>query len=273
VEIEPGALARVPFAIEKGVDSAENVYALKAVATGGGGEVAWEGTVRAATTPYFKPVIDGELDDWADSVPFEFGGAGAKVSVGTYWSRRSFSLLVRVEEETLEGMAAGGAVADAIQFAVSPSGAETPLEPGGKVARHEFLVSAEADGASGKGKCFRLAAPGDAVAAEGRTRALEGSEVDGAVVAVSREGGVTSYECGIPFKALKGVRAETGREYRFSLLVHDPEGTGLRDLGGAVGLWPWQRCREAWSDWRGATWPEAAPYDNKIEWGFCSSIR
>ena len=101
VEIEPGALLRVPFAIEKGVDSAENVYALKVVATGGGGEVAWEGTVRAATTPYFKPVIDGKLDDWADSVPFEFGDAGAKVSVGTYWSRRSFSRLVRVEDESL----------------------------------------------------------------------------------------------------------------------------------------------------------------------------
>ncbi|MHC4248235.1 MAG: DOMON domain-containing protein [Planctomycetota bacterium] len=271
VEIEPGALARVPFAIEKGVDSAENVYALKVVATGGGAEVAWEGTVRAATTPYFKPVIDGKLDDWADAVPFEFGADGAKVSVGTYWSRRSFSLLVRVEEETLLGIAAGGSVADAIQFAVSPSGAETPLEPGGRAARHEFLVAMEEDSGTGSYSCFRLAAPGDAVG--GAARPLNGLQVEGAAVAVVREGGVTSYEIAVPFKALKGVRAEPGREYRFSLLVHDPDGTGLRDLGGAVGLWPWQRCREAWSDWRGAKWPEAPPYDNKIEWGFCSSIR
>ncbi len=272
VEIDPGALARVPFAIEKGVDSADNVYALKVVATGGVAEVAWEGAVRAATTPYFKPVIDGKLDDWADSVPFEFGSAGAKVSVGTYWSRRSFSLLVKVEEKEFRGPAGGGG-ADAIQFAISPSDARTPLEPGGKAARHEFLVAVEEDSGIGMGNCFRLMAPGDPVSAGREARPLIGLAVEGAKVMVSREGNVTSYECAIPFKALKGVRAEPGREYRFSLLVHDPDGTGLRDLGGAVGLWPWQRCREAWSDWQGAKWPEAAPYDNKIEWGFCSSIR
>ncbi|MHC5053350.1 MAG: DOMON domain-containing protein [Planctomycetota bacterium] len=272
VTIEPAALARVPFAIEKGVDSAENVYPLKVRATGGGQDISWDGTVRAATTPYFKPEIDGKLEDWKVSVPFEFGREGAKVSVGTYWSRRNFSLLVKVEEKEFKAPA-GGAVADAIQFAISPSGAQTPLEPGGKAARHEFLVAFEEDSGIGMGNCFRLMAPGDPVSAGREARPLGGSEVEGAKVMVLSDGNVTFYECAIPFKALKGVRAEPGREYRFSLLVHDPDGTGLRDLGGAVGLWPWQRSRLAWSDWHGAKWPDEAPYDSKIEWGFCSSIR
>ena len=56
------------------------------------------------------------------------------------------------------------------------------------------------------------------------------------------------------------------------LLVHDPDGTGLRDWGASAGLGPVERNRLAWCRWKGAVWPEAPPFDGKIEWGLCSSI-
>ena len=56
-----------------------------------------------------------------------------------------------------------------------------------------------------------------------------------------------------------------------AVLVHDPDGTGLRDLGEAVGLWPSQRNRFAWSRWQGASWGVEPPFDNKLEWGLCAS--
>ncbi|KPK41912.1 MAG: hypothetical protein AMK72_14780, partial [Planctomycetes bacterium SM23_25] len=88
---------------------------------------------------------------------------------------------------------------------------------------------------------------------------------------VTRRDGVTYYECAIPMKAIPQIRPEPGREFCFSVLVHDPGGTGLRDWGEAAGLWPWQRSRLAWCAWQGATWPDDPPFDNKVEWGFCSS--
>jgi hypothetical protein len=67
------------------------------------------------------------------------------------------------------------------------------------------------------------------------------------------------------------LRPSEGREFCFSVLVHDPDGTGIRDLGASAGLWPEQRSRLAWSVWSGAKWPEQLPYDSKTPWGMCSS--
>ena len=62
-----------------------------------------------------------------------------------------------------------------------------------------------------------------------------------------------------------------GREFCFSVLVHDPDGTGLRDWGEHAGLWPGQRKRLAWCVWGGVKWSDSIPFDGKIEWGLCSS--
>jgi hypothetical protein len=69
------------------------------------------------------------------------------------------------------------------------------------------------------------------------------------------------------------IKATEGREFRFSVLVHDPDGTGVRDWGEAAGLWPWQRSRLAWASWQGVQWGKEPPFDSAIEWGFCSSKR
>ena len=108
-------------------------------------------------------------------------------------------------------------------------------------------------------------------ASAGQRRSLTGLELPEAQVGVARKDGVTYSECSIPFQALRAIRPEPGREFCFSVLVHDPDGTGLRDWGKSAGLWPSQRRRLAWCDWLGAAWPDDPPFDNKIEWGFCSS--
>lgn len=71
---------------------------------------------------------------------------------------------------------------------------------------------------------------------------------------------------------MPGLRPTTGREFCFSLLVHDPDGTGVRDLGRAASPLPARRNRLAWCSWRGVRWGPQRPLDGKIEWGFCSSI-
>jgi hypothetical protein len=103
-------------------------------------------------------------------------------------------------------------------------------------------------------------------------RALGPLVYDDAQVAISRREGVTYYECSIPFKLMRSeIRPSEGREFCLSLLVHDPDGTGLRDWGQAAGLPPSRRTWMAWSPWKGADWGEDPPLDNKVPWGLCSS--
>jgi len=266
VTIPPRQLARVPFAIAKAVDLEANVYAISVRVSGGGPDVVWDKPVVGATTPYYKPVIDGKGEDWADAVPLTFTVGGAKTVVRSYWSRKAFSLRISVAETAHVPM--GDKPFDAVQVAISPARARTPRSADGKAQRYELLLAADAGG----GKCFMLTRPGQPVSAGQKPLALAGRELAGAKLVVTRAAGMTHYECAIPLKAMPTIRAEPGREYRMSLLVHDPDGTGLRDWGSAVGLWPWQRNRLAWSVWPGAVWPAEAPFDNKIEWAFSSSI-
>jgi hypothetical protein len=67
------------------------------------------------------------------------------------------------------------------------------------------------------------------------------------------------------------IKPDVGREIQLSILVHDPDGTGVRDWGKAAGLWPEQRNKFAWcaGDW--VEFSGDPPYDSKIEWGLCSS--
>ena len=104
-------------------------------------------------------------------------------------------------------------------------------------------------------------------------RSLDTLDLKDAQVAVKRQGKITHYECAIPFAAIPKIRPAVGREIRFSVLVHDPDGTGIRDWGKAAGLWPEQRNRFAWCEWDSVKWTADPPYDSKVEFGLCSSKR
>jgi len=268
VTVGPRQTARVAFAIERGVDAADNRYPVRLTAAGGGRTATREQTIVCASAPYYKPTIDGKLDDWADAIPATFVTAGKRTTISTYWSRRSFSLLVAVEEDALVQPSGNGqAVSDAVQLSLAPHDAMTPETPSGTCRRYEFVLVPAGEG----GRCCARIRPGESASLAAEARPLAGREVEGAELAVVRQGGLTYYECAIPLAAMPTLRPDPGREFCFSLLVHDPDGTGLRDWGAAAGLWPHQRSRLAWCDFPGAKWPDEPPFDNKIEWGFCSS--
>jgi hypothetical protein len=268
VSLAPGETARMAFAAEKGINLSANRYPVEVSATGGGATVVRRQEIVVASAPFFKPTIDGDTSDWKDAIPVSFVSAGKTTTLRTYWNRRSFAVLVEVQEDKL--VRPGDAEAfDAVQLAISPQGTATGTSPEGEATRFEFLLVADGEG---KGRCFRLATPGMKLAEGATARALDPLVYEDAELAVVRSVGVTRYECQIPFREMReAIQPSEGREFGFSVLVHDPDGTGIRDWGEAAGLWPCQRNPLAWSKWKGARFGDQPPLDNKVEWGFCSS--
>lgn len=268
VSLEPGESASVRFTIHGGKNREENRYTASAVAEGAGQEVRRSQEIVCASAPYFKPEIDGAIDDWKDAIPVAFVTQDKSTTICTFWNRRQFSVLVAVEEDELVRHGDDKPF-DAVQIAISPQDTQTSTKSDDETTRYEFLLTA--DGAGQGGRCFQLAEPEMKLGETQTERDLSGLEIEDPKLAVWREGNTTYYEWGVSFRSLSGIRPSEGREFFLSLLVHDPDGTGLRDWGEAAGMWPSQRNRLAWSVWPGAKWPEEPPMDNKVEWGMCSS--
>lgn len=272
VELAPGEMKRVPFTIEKGRNREANSYPIEVSAAAAGTTVVRKQNVVCASAPYFKPTIDADPSDFQDAIPITFITGGKKTVISTYWNRRRFSILVAVEEDKLIGYRPQPAPAgfDAVQVALSPQDAHTGTSEDDEATQFEFLLVGTGSGTGGK--CFQLAQPGMKLAEAAKDRELGPLEYKDAEVAVARKDGVTYYECSIPFRPMRGqIRPSEGREFFMSVLVHDPDGTGIRDWGAAAGLRPTQRNRLAWSRWPGARWGEKPPFDNKLRWGLCTS--
>lgn len=269
LHIEPGGQARAAYTVKKAKVVEANRYPVRVVASGPGGEAVREQVIACASAPYGKVRVDGNGGDWGGAIPVTFEAGGKAAVVRTLWTRRTLSMLVSVAEDKLVRMAPGGKRAcDAVQVAISRWPAETPRQ-GGKAVRHEFLLASTNDGP----RCFRLVQPGEELAAQPRVESLAERIVDRAELAIIRRGGRTVYEWSVPFRSLTTVRPSVGRTICLSVLVHDPDGTGLRDYGSAAGLWRSQRNARAWTRWPGSKWPAKAPFDSKIEWGLCSSAQ
>ena len=270
VALAPGQTDRVAFDIHGGVTLEANRYPVEVSATGAGARVSREQDVAATSAPYSKPTIDGDPADWDEAIPVTFTTGGKKTVVSTFWSSRRFSLLVAVEEDRLIGLSgdASAGPLDAVQLAISPKGSSTGTSPDDEAVRWEFLFVAS----DGGGKCFKLAEPGTPLAQTQKPRALGPLAYDDAKVAVRRQGKTTFYEMALPFRPMRNrIRPSEGREFCLSLVVHDPDGTGVRDWGRAAGLWPSERNRLAWGRWHGDDWGDNPPFDNKLPWGLCSS--
>jgi hypothetical protein len=266
LELRPGELKRLPFTIEGGADRAANVYPVRIVAESAAGRLEVEQAAVTASAPYFKPKIDGDLEEWKDSIPITFTAGGRKTVVRAYWSSKQFSLAVEIEEDELKGhdkVSADGGM-DAVQFALAPA----PDDAAAKTGRYEFLMAAAADG----GRAWQLLKPGDDEALMARKRPLAGMEASDIKVAVKRDGRLTVYEAGVPFKLLPDIQPAPGRELRFSLLVHDPGGAGVRDLGSVMNRWEEDRRPLGWCSWEHVKWGDTPPFDSNVEFGLCSSI-
>ena len=260
VSLKPHEKKHLPFALEKAFDSKTHVYPFNITAVGAGQTVTVDQKVICATTPYVKPKIDGDISEWLnDAVPVTLLCKGKKTVVRTFWNKRNFCLCVEVQEDKFV------ADADAIQFALAPGKASTGKSDEDKTARYEFLVIG--------GKCYQLVKPGTPLGDTQKPAPLPAAVVEKSVVAVKREKDITTYEISIPIRPMKELRATTGREYRFSLLVHDPDAAGIRDLAEAATPLPGNRNKYAWRQWAGAKWTnDKTLLDSKLEWGFCTSI-
>ncbi|HJN15405.1 MAG TPA: hypothetical protein QGH10_07945 [Armatimonadota bacterium] len=232
IALQPGETKMLPFTIKGATDLAANAYPI-AITIDDAPPIAQ--TVTCASAPYFQPKIDGKLNEWDDAIPMALSGA----TLRTYWNKREFCLAVEVEETELTDD-------DAVQFALAAAASDH---------RYEFLVTGQGKGAT----CSLLSGPAPQPA-------------EGAQVAVKHQAGVTRHEIAIPFALMGDIRPTPGREICFSLLIHDPDGTGLRDLGDIMNLWPEHRSADAWADWASAVWPETPPWTSRIEFGLCSSI-
>ncbi len=275
VVLAPGGTVRATFTVQRGMIAESNSYSLEAHLTGGGTTIVHKQDVACASAPYFRPKIDGTLDDWKDAIPVTFQTGGKKTVISTYWNRKQFAFLVAVEEEKLVPWRAEAPdqPCDAIQVAISAEDKPTATSPDQAAGRYEFLLVATgiAQGNRWQGKCFQLADTATKLGATQAPRDVASLAADQAELAVIRKDKVTYYECAIPLKLLSELRAGEGREFCFSILVHDPDGTGIRDWGSAAGLWAGDRNRLAWSLWPGARWEQQPPFDNKTPWGMCSS--
>jgi hypothetical protein len=261
VSLKPGESKRLAFAIETGLDKEANAYPVTISVEGPADKVKVNQTALCASSPYFKPKIDGDLSDWRDSIPIRFGAVGKSVALRTYWNKKQFCLAVEVEEDALISLEKGSARTgpDALLLAIGP--AETA---DGKPCRYEALI-VSSDAVPGTGKCFlreRSAQP----------KPLAEEECPEAKVAVSRTGRITTYEIAIPLTRLNEFKPDAGREFRLGLLVQDADGDGLRDLGEVMSLWPERRNAKAWGTWEPIKVGEKPPYDGAFEFGFCSSI-
>ncbi|HUT14545.1 MAG TPA: NEW3 domain-containing protein [Thermoguttaceae bacterium] len=272
VALRPGETQRVPFTIEQGRNVEANAYPIEVSAIGAGATVVRQQTVVCASAPYYKPTIDGDPSDWKDSIPVTFTSGGKRTTISTFWNRRQFSLLVAVEEDKLVRYDPTSAAEgfDAVQVAVSPQDTRTGTSPDDEARRFEFLFVAVGEGTAGQ--CFQLAEPDMKLAEAAKARSLVPLLYNQAEVAVRRDAGTTYYECSLSFTPMRDdLRPSEGREFFMSVLVHDRDGTGIRDWGRSAGLWPSQRNPLAWSRWEGSSWGEEPPYDNKLEWGLCTS--
>ncbi len=270
VTLESGEVKRLPFTIEKAADAKSNRYPVEITVLSGSDKAIHRQEVVCASAPYFKPKIDGKFKDWSEAIPVTFTTAGRKTIVSTYWNKRYFYVYVQVEEDKLNGYKKNAAQIDAVQFALAPRKAVTASAPTAEAQRYEFLV-VDVGGLFARDRCFSLIEPGIALSVTQQQRNLEKLGLKEAQVVVKRQGGTTHYECAIPFAMMPAIRPDVGREIAFSVLVHDPDGTGVRDWGKAAGLWPEQRNRFGWCAWPTVEWSANPPYDSKVEWGLCSS--
>ncbi|MHB0956776.1 MAG: SUMF1/EgtB/PvdO family nonheme iron enzyme [Pirellulaceae bacterium] len=268
VELTPGEERRLAFSVEGAHESATNRYSMKVTAKNDRNLVTRSQEIVVASAPYFKPVIDGDAGDWKDAIAATFATAGRNTTISTFWNRRSFSILIAVDEDAL-CLPGQGEHFDAVQFSLAARDTITHQSTEGPAQRFEYLLVSHGEQSAA---CYQLAKPDTKLAQTVTSRALESLARPPVELVVRRTDRVTYYECSLPWDEMRQVlQPAEGREIYLSVLVHDPDGTGVRDWGTAAGLWESQRNWFGWSKWNGALWGDKPPLDSRTEWGLCSS--
>ncbi len=267
VELPAAGERRLAFNIEKARNLEANVYPLVISAQVGDQLVRHTQSVFVASAPYSKATVDGRVEEWKEAIPVSFRHAEKATTIRTFWSRKRFYLLVSVQEERHVGYTkSDGPPCDAVQLAISST---DEADGAANTARRvEFLWVSAGDAA----KCFQIAGWDTPLEVTREPRDLEPLACSDVEIAIRREDGMTHYECSIPFSLLRdAVEPAEGREFFLSVLIHDPDGTGVRDLGRAAGLWARPGDALAWSRWIRQEGNTSRPLGNQVRWGLCTS--
>ncbi|MHB8971345.1 MAG: SUMF1/EgtB/PvdO family nonheme iron enzyme [Pirellulaceae bacterium] len=268
VQLAPGEERRLAFSVEGAQESPANVYPIEVTAANEQGLVTRRQEIAVASAPYFKPAIDGDPSDWKDAIAAAFVKSGCKTTISTFWNRRSFSILVAVDEDAL-CLPGQREHFDAVQFSLAARDTVSGQSGDAPAQRFEYLLVSQGPE---KAACYQLTRPATKLAETTVSRALEPLVNPQVELAVRRIEQVTYYECSLPWDEMRQVlQPAEGREIYLSVLVHDPDGTGIREWGDAAGLWESQRNWFNWSNWSGAQWGDRPPLDSRTEWGLCSS--
>lgn len=192
-------------------------------------------TISVASAPYGKLKIDGRAEKmWEDGIPLSWKTNGKNTVLRMFWTEDTVYVAIEAEGE-IKGAQ--------LFFGVR--------RKDGTEICHELVLPV-------KGKCIQLsgvvAGAADAVEIQSRTRK-----------------GQTVLEAAIPVELLKGIRFDAGREFYFSMLVHDADGT-VRDLGERLNRPESARKAGFWHVWSEANCSGQSVFDGWSVFGCCSSI-
>lgn len=220
--------ATAPFRVVKATENASNRYTFS-VETGGKTETQ---TVCVASAPYGKLVIDAKPDPlWKDAIPLDWQTVGKKTVLRMFWNEDNLYLAVELE---------GGLKSLQYGFGF--------IKKNGTKIYHEFET--------------------DALGMTQHLYLEEGQIVKRPVGVKSvslTEEGKTRCEIELPIGAIEGIRFDAGREFYFSLIVTDSDGT-IRDLGERMNRPSSAKRKDAWMG------VHKELYDAWGIFGCCSSI-
>lgn len=220
--------ANAPFRVVKATENPENRYTFKVEA---GGKTETQ-AVSVASAPYGKLVVDASPDPlWKDGIPLEWQTAGKKTTLRMFWNEDNLYLAVELD---------GGLKSLQYGFGF--------IKKNGTKIYHEFETDA-------LGKTHHLSLEDGKIV----KRPLSAKSV------TLTDTGKTRCEIELPVEAIEGIRFDAGREFYFSMIVQDTDGT-IRDLGERMNRPASTKRKDAWLG------VQKELFDAWSIFGCCSSI-
>lgn len=235
--LEPRTTQKISIPIPQEIQGTADLTFAVSLTQGYYGIVNTKTSFLAAVKASQPIVLDGDLSEWQDAMPFamnqawqvkqipDWGGPSDLSGVGYLkWDQDYLYLALNVTDNVHRQDDTGSATwkGDGIQFAIDPGFAELP----GKYGHHEIGVALHE---TGETNWRWLAAYG-----------MDVGEIEGLECTIVRSGNNTIYELAIPWsELLKDQAVEPGLVVGFSLLVNDNDGTGRRgwiEYNSGIGL-------------------------------------
>lgn len=285
VAVPAGETFRTMFTVYNARLNKENAFSFEAkiVPKKAGQEIiTTKQTLRTCSAPFGRPSIDlsdggdvvesldvtgphlelkpeSVMQRWEDAFPITWTVQQHKTTLRAFWNRRNLSLLIGVEED--HWIPDGDALVDAVQISLaSPIDSKQTGEN-----KFEFLVR----NVDNKATLVELCSPAQLPNPNSRIDPKTLVAVEESEVSIIRSGRVTWYAVSIPWKSVPSIRAGEGREFYLSFLIHDPDGTGLRNFADEAGFV--QNYPKAWTPWKGGSLDNKGTRDHRVHWGMCSS--